>query len=510
MNKTILALIITVLLSGCSKEEPKNASQPAKGGGAITLWTQKTELFMEYPALIVGNEARFAVHLTRLSDFTAITDGRIQLTFRSIAGATVSNEVEMPTSPGIYRPSVKFEKSGTYKLVMTVAATNDILSVEDVRVYESPEQIPEEKPEAGGEPLITYLKEQQWKTQFRTEPVAKRMFSSSVKASGVILSKKNLDVIVSAPFAGMLQPEHNGRAPTVGSVVRNGQVIATLSPAAQTADGSDNFAKQYVEARSRKSLADSEFERAKQLYTAQGISLKEYQEAEAEFKEAEANFAAIAKYIQPDDVQPQRPNEFNFLLKAPISGTVHEASFILGKQFNAGEPLFRIVNSSTVWLQAFVPVAEAGKLRSPRRAEFHVAGFEETFEVNERNGKLVSFGSVVDEKSRTVPVIFEVANPQERLRIGMFADVLIKTGKEENVLVVPESALIEEEGRYSVYVHVEGEAFVKRDVEFGGKDRGYVAIVKGIREGERVVSTGAYQVRLASLSTQLPSHGHEH
>ncbi len=510
MNKIILALTFIVFLFGCSKEEPKNASQPAKGGGAVTLWTEKTELFMEYPALIVGKEARFAVHLTRLSDFSAITDGRIQLTFQSSAGTTLNAEVEKPTSPGIYRPRMKFEKSGTYKLSMTVAATNDVLNVEDIRVYDSPEQIPEETAEQGAEPLISYLKEQQWKTTFRTEPVAKRMFSSSVRASGIILSKKNLDVVVSAPFAGVLQPEHNGRVPTVGSVVRNGQVIATLTPAAQTADGSDNFAKQYVEAKSKKSLAESEFERAKQLYATGGISSKEYQEAEAEFKEAEANFAAIAKYVQPDDEKPQRPNEFNFLLKAPISGTVTEAQFVLGKQFNAGEPLFRIVNSSTVWLQAFVPVAEAGKLRSPRRAEFHIAGFDETFEVNETNGRLVSFSSVVDEKSRTVPVIFEIANPQQRLRIGMFADALIKTGKEENLLVVPESALIEEEGRYSVYVHVEGEAFAKRDVELDGKDRGYVAVVRGVREGERVVSTGAYQVRLASLSTQLPAHGHEH
>lgn len=510
MNKIILALITTVLLFGCLKEEPQNALLSPKGGGAVTLWTPKTELFMEYPALVVGNEVRFAVHLTRLSDFTAITEGRIQLTFQSPAGTTLNTEVEKPASPGIYRPVVKFEKSGTYKLVMTVAATNDVLNVEGIPVYDSAEQIPEEKSRQEAEPLITYLKEQQWKTEFRTEPAVKRMFSSSVRASGVILSKKNLDVIVSAPFAGVLQPEHNGRIPTVGSVVRNGQVLATLTPAAQTADGSDNFAKQYVEAKSRKTLSESEFQRAKQLYEKEAISLKEYQEAEAEFKEAEANFTAIAKYVQPDDEKPQRPNEFNFLLKAPIAGTVTEAHFILGRQFNAGEQLFRIVNNSTIWLQAFVPVAEAGKLRSPRRAEFRVAGFDETFEVNERNGKLASFSSVVDDKSRTVPVIFEIANPQQRLRIGMFADVLIKTGKEENVLVVPESALIEEEGRYSVYVHVEGEAFVKRDVELGGKDRGYVAVVKGVREGERVVTTGAYQVRLASLSTQLPSHGHEH
>jgi multidrug resistance efflux pump len=76
----------------------------------------------------------------------------------------------------------------------------------------------------------------------------------------------------------------------------------------------------------------------------------------------------------------------NTILSPSISGTVAEMHYVLGKQFQPGEPLFRIVNTSVVWVLASVPVADIGKISSPRRAEFRVTGMSDKFEVNERNG----------------------------------------------------------------------------------------------------------------------------
>jgi multidrug efflux pump subunit AcrA (membrane-fusion protein) len=70
-------------------------------------------------------------------------------------------------------------------------------------------------------------------------------------------------------------------------------------------------------------------------------------------------------------------------------------------------------------------------------------------------------------------VIFEVANPKGRLRIGLFAEVSIKTGIQSPVLAVPESALLEEEGKYSVYYVRRSVA--RRDVE-SGRDGGWVEV----------------------------------
>ncbi len=507
--RLLAGLVVSLLMESCGGGDQQKEVTPQ--GGSVTLWTEKTELFMEYPALVVGEEARFAAHLTRLSDFKPCVDEAVRFHFQTAEMVAVDQTVEHPTPPGIYRPSITFSDPGVYQLTIVLSGgLSDTLRVEGIQVFATIEAMPPARGSGSAEQLITFLKEQQWKTDFRTARGEQRVISQAVRAPGEILARKDYDVIVSAPFAGTLQPEHNSRIPVPGSSVQRGSVLASLTSAAQTIDGGENFATLYAEAEGEHRLAKSEFERAQQLYQSGSISTREFDLAETGYQRARANLEALSRSVQRDTVNPHRLNEYNFLLRSPISGSIAGTYYVLGKQFQPGEPLFRIVNTSVVWLQVSVPVAEVGKVSAPRRAEFRVAGMPQTFEVNERNGRLVSVGSVVDEHTRTVPVIFEMSNPGRLLRIGLFADVSIKTGTQKPVVAVPEGALMEEEGAYAVYVHVEGEAFARREVELGGSDGGWVEVRSGLRSGERVVTEGAYQIRLASLSSQLPAHGHEH
>jgi cobalt-zinc-cadmium efflux system membrane fusion protein len=76
--------------------------------------------------------------------------------------------------------------------------------------------------------------------------------------------------------------------------------------------------------------------------------------------------------------------------------------------------------------------------------------------------------------------------------------------------VVPPSAVVDDAGRPIVFVQREGETFERRPVTLGARAGDLVQVVEGVSVGERVVTKGAYLVRLASLSTQAPSHGHVH
>jgi RND family efflux transporter MFP subunit len=507
--RLLIGLLIVPFLGSCVN----NNSQPemTPEGGSVTLWTERTELFMEHPALVVGKEARFAVHLTRLSDFKPCVDEVANFRFKSEDHVVVEQTVTAPAPPGIYRPSITFDKPGAYELTIALrGGYNDTLKVVGIKVYTSIDAIPATQESGPTEQRIAFLKEQQWKTDFRTEQAGRRSISQAVRAPGEIMARKDYDVVISAPFAGTLQPEHNNRVPFVGGFVRLNSVLLTLTSAAQTTDGGGNFAALYAEAEGAYKLAKAEFERARQLYQKGSISTKESEEAETGFNRAKANMDAFSRSVERDTVNPRVPNEYNFLLRSPISGTVAEAYYVLGKQFQPGDPLLRVVNTSIVWLRVSVPVAEIGRLSNPRRVEFRIGGMTQRFEIHERNGRLVSVGNVVDERTRTVPVFFELPNPTGVLRIGMFADASVKTESRQPVIAIPETALIEEEGKYVVYVHVEGEAFAPREVEIGENDGGWVEIRSGLKTGERVVTVGAYQVRLASLSTQLPAHGHEH
>ncbi len=511
-NLMFWLFLLTGLWTGCTTHTHEPEESP--GGGSVTLWTGKTELFMEYPGLVVGEERRFAVHLSRMDNFKPITRCSLELFFQSASGEKLVAHSPSPGSPGIYRPSVKFERPGNYRLTMVLRGEiKDTLEVELIPVYSSADSIPAEEEEASGEQLISFLKEQQWKIDFRTEPVRKRRISGSVTAPGEIVPKLTAQAFVAAPFSGVLFAEQNSQMPLIGCKVQKGDFLAVLSPSAQTPDGGENFAFRYSEAESESKLAAAEFERAKRLYEKGAIPLKEFQEAEANHKRAMANFRALQKYVQPEagknPVEIIIQDDYGFVLKAPLSGTVAEIHVVPGKQVNAGDPLFRIVDVSTVWLRASVPVSEVGKLKNPNRASFLIPGFDQPFRLDEGNSRLVSFGSVVSEETRSIPVIFEIQNDDRKLKIGMFAEASIATGSKE-ALTIPESALMEEEGRYSVYVHLGGETFAKRNAEIGVFDNGLVEIKRGVSAGERVVTRGAYDIRLASLSTQLPAHGHEH
>jgi multidrug efflux pump subunit AcrA (membrane-fusion protein) len=96
------------------------------------------------------------------------------------------------------------------------------------------------------------------------------------------------------------------------------------------------------------------------------------------------------------------------------------------------------------------------------------------------------------------------------LRIGSRARVAMSTGVSRTGVLVPVAAVLDDDGRSLLYVQVEGELFEARRVTLGGRTGDRVLVLEGVRAGERVVTAEAFQVRLASLSTAVPTHGHEH
>src|SRR5688572_12359759 len=168
----LTAAISLMILGACSRGEASdpNAGEGAAGasepaGGAITVWTDSTELFMEHPALIVGAPDKFAVHLTDLTDFAPLRSGPITLRFQPRDGGTpVVVRQDTPRAPGIYGPSPEFTKPGVYDLTLIVESpqARDSITVRDLRVYAKAEDAPRDS--SGAESGISFLKEQQWKT----------------------------------------------------------------------------------------------------------------------------------------------------------------------------------------------------------------------------------------------------------------------------------------------------------------------------------------------------------
>jgi RND family efflux transporter MFP subunit len=193
-------------------------------------------------------------------------------------------------------------------------------------------------------------------------------------------------------------------------------------------------------------------------------------------------------------------------LRSPIAGVVARRDLAPGSRVEAGALLLSIVDPSVVWLRAHVPVADAPRIQGDAGASFSLDGSGGSAETT----RTVAVGSMVDPATRSVPVLYEVENPNGSIKVGAHVRATVRTGEAEEGVVIPDSAVLEEDGRPIAYVQAEGERFERRELVLGPRAEGRVLVRSGIDPGERVVTGAAYQVRLASLSTTVPAHGHGH
>jgi membrane fusion protein, copper/silver efflux system len=174
-------------------------------------------------------------------------------------------------------------------------------------------------------------------------------------------------------------------------------------------------------------------------------------------------------------------------LTAPIGGIVMEKTALQGLHFGAGDMLYRIVDLSSVWLLADVFEQDLAQIRPGQSAAITVQAYPgRVFD-----GRVAFVYPTVNAQTRTAKVRIEVPNPELLLKTDMYATVEIAAPVETaTVLAVPDSAVLDTGTRQTVLVDRGEGRFEPRAVKLGPRAGGYVAVLDGLREGEKVV-TGA-------------------
>lgn len=484
--------VMLALLAGC-----RAADEPADPGTAIsavsvTLWTDSTELFMEHPLLFTETPNRFAVHLTDLTDFAPLRSGRV--TFRAVpraGGEPVEVLQEEPRSPGIYGPELVFPASGIWDLTITVESpqVSDRIEVPGLLVQDDLSD--EEVPPGPAEGEISFLKEQQWKTPgFATSFAAPGSLPAAIEVPGEIVAAARRLARVTAPAAALIDGEGLAGTPLVGEPVVPGTVLLRLLPALGDAGAS------LADAQARLREAEAEAARARRLVEAEAAPRRRLIEAEVALERARQAMAGLGEGLQ----------DGRLLVRAPIGGIVAARPAGAGERVGPGDPLVVIVDPSVVWLKAMIPLGQARAAGGTGPAAFRLEG-ESSWRTS---GPRQPASPLIDSLSRALPVFWEVGNSRREIAIGAAATVSIPLGGDVEGLIVPASAVLEEDGIPVTYVQVTGESFSRRPVQVGARTAGRAVITGGLQPGDRVVSGAAYQVRLASLGGAVPAHGHEH
>lgn len=180
-----------------------------------------------------------------------------------------------------------------------------------------------------------------------------------------------------------------------------------------------------------------------------------------------------------------------------------------GQYVTVGQALAAVSQNRRLVLRADVSQKHFSKLASITSANFKTAYINKTYDIESLNGRLLSYGKSNDAGTLFIPVTFSFDN-HVNIVPGSLVEVFLKAKSSDKAFVIPVSALIEEQGVFYVYVQTAGESFVKRELILGDSDGIHVQVISGIKEGERVVTRGAFQIKLASASGVIPAHGHAH
>ena len=493
-------------------------AEPERPTLAVTKYQDGLELFMEYPAFAVGQLSPLVAHFTDARNpegFKPVTQGQVTATLRYVGGEEETFAVDKLLRDGIFKPPVKPTRAGkaTLTLVLTGPQVSGTVDAGEVLVHANLKAaIDAAEPEESGEKAFPFFKEQQWKTVYATAPAEQRVLQGGVRANGELKAVAGQLAELSAPVTGRV-PVGEPVA-FLGQTVKKGQLLVRLLPTAGAS--ATDFATVELEAsraRAELGLAERELKRAEEMLAQKAVPEKQVDEARVAREVAASRVAATERQralFKSTQVGSGSVSGASFELRSPLDGVISFADVTPGAVVEVGARLLSVVNADKLWLEAKVYEPEAPLVEGSPGAAFTVAGFDQEFMIDaSKGGRLVAVGAVVDRVTRTVPIVFELQNPGG-LKPGMFAKVTIFTGKTVRALAIPESAIVDDNGKPTVFTMDGGETFWKRHVQLGIRSGGYAQVLEGVTETNRVVSRGAYEIKLATASGVIPAHGHQH
>lgn len=338
---------------------------------------------------------------------------------------------------------------------------------------------------------IAFTKQQAAAAGLKVETVAKAPFSGVIKTAGHIQAPKGNEAVVVATSVGVLY--YTDPSIAEGVALGTGKALAGIS-AKKLQDGDP-----LLKAKLAYETALAEYERAQRLVDDKIVSAKEFEQIRLRYETAKTTYEG----------QAQGMTEKGASLTSPISGYLKQLLVPNGAYVEVGQPVAVITQTRRLQLKAEVSERDYALLSKVNAANFRPAYTDRLYKTADLNGRLVAYGkAATDEASHYIPVTFEFDNVGDIIA-GSYAEVYLLTSPEEGVIAIPISALTEEQGLYYIYVQLCEEEYEKRGVILGRRDGERVEILHGLHGGERVVTQGAYQVKLASVTTAIP-HGHSH
>jgi RND family efflux transporter MFP subunit len=337
---------------------------------------------------------------------------------------------------------------------------------------------------------IAFSKAQAEAAGLEIETAAPGAFRQVIKTSGQLLPAQGDEITVVAASSGVVSFASSDLSE--GAAVKAGQVLVHLS-AQNMVDGDPA-----IKAKIEYEAARAAYERAGSLVKENIVSKKDFEQAQLRYESARTAYSASSKMVTAKGLD----------VAAPASGIIKRRLVGEGEYVTVGQALMSLGKNRRLQLRADVPAQHFKALAQVGDAHFKVSYDDATHKLSELNGRLLSVGASIDQSAPYLPVTVEFDNTGAFIP-GAFAEIYLLAATQHDVMTLPLTAITEEQGLYFVYLQLDDEGYKKQEVALGANDGQRVHILSGVSAGDRVVTRGAYQVKLAATSSVIPE-GHSH
>lgn len=494
----------------------------------FTLWSQDYELFGEL-ARRPGHDAQVLLHLTKLANFRPLSGARVSLEWE-VGPGRFERVALKEQQAGIFSGEIPLDADQTLRARIRIGDRALWWEVEqsDLLVlgqsgralhdhahegHEHPEDDhpgPHDDHHDHGE--IELLKEQQWGIPFATARVQLASLEPTKEVLGHIEFPPSSTAQVSAPLAGKILPPPEG-FPDPGQDVKAGQILARIAPTVQKAEQISQLNLALANAKTALEGSRSELARQERLALQQATSQRALEQAKRTFERASQSLKAAqaSLRIYKSGAQNAIP------VRSPIAGVLTNLNVRIGELAAMGQVMFRVSNTQTTWLRTHVPVQWMSTLqrRGPISVFNDVTRKWERFAVSSPEGQatqasLLNVAVRADRNTQVVDVLYAIHEHAGDWLVGAAKRVLIPVGAGQQGFVIPRSAIVHARGMDTVYVQVDGEHFVARNVSIALQVGDQVLVRSGVSAQDRVVTKGAAVVGLAAKADAPMGHGHLH
>jgi len=335
-------------------------------------------------------------------------------------------------------------------------------------------------------------KESQFLFNVLTQQIKTGEFNQSAQVLATVVASPQGRAVIQSPQTGKII----SLKATPGQTVGAGQVIAVVE---QTIDAGtqSSIIAQNSDWKAKRNEVEAQYTAAKiqydRLMKIEDIAAKkDITEAKARLEQAEKN-RALYQNIPLQNVQAAK----YFNLVSPISGIVGNYNYSVGSFINSGETLLEVTNLNKVYVEAQSFTTDANQLKE-------LAGI--TTSSNNKNDttiyqlKLISAAQEVNAGNQSQKIIFEIINPKGAFKIGESINLYLSSKNVATQVIVPNDAIAEVNGKPVLFIKDRAEQFSISYISKGASNGQYTTIIKGVEPGEKIVTTGVYQMKTIYLN----------